>query len=719
MTDRPLVAVVVPGEVDAGPLVDAVRRQHPDWEIRTIWAGDPELRPAGHEAVDLDELTLARVEPDARPILVAAHHLGARGDRPVVVLVAGRVAVAGPLDALVPEPGRLVVVPRLLDAAEPGGYPTLAELAAVGTCSTSVLGVGPGAGTALAWISARLDDPDPAPLGTLLGLGVIPADRCGDPSIGASVWRWGDGPPALLEAPNHDPRRPWLLDPELAGPPRTPITDPDRAAFVASVADQLGSGVLSIGLPGGLEVDDVVRHILRHDPPVGLRPWSDAAAVRRHIERRYWAVAHELRPQLRWRFPSPFGADAQGFARWAAQAGFIGEAPILLDPADAITDLAVRRTDERTDGVNVVGYLHHQSGVGNIARRVVEILERQGIAHSAVAFGRTENPRLVDPPSTDQELRYSTSIVVVNGDQVPVLRSDVPELFGEGRRVIGIWFWELDSFEGGAGGGDRLVDEIWATTTFMAGAFRSLGTAPVSVVPIPFDRPVARPRPLSSFPPLDGVDGIDDRFVFGVVYDHFSVTERKNPLGAIRAFREAFDPDDGPVLVVKSINGHRHWREQEQVRAAAAGRDDIVVWDELLTRTDHVDFIASLDALVSLHRSEGVGLHLAEAMSLGVPVIATRYSGNLDFMDDDTAYLVDAALVPVGDDGGWAYPSTARWAAPDLSQAATAMRSVVTDRERREAVVAAARASIGVYADEAAFADRVRAAFDGRSRPDR
>jgi glycosyltransferase involved in cell wall biosynthesis len=144
--------------------------------------------------------------------------------------------------------------------------------------------------------------------------------------------------------------------------------------------------------------------------------------------------------------------------------------------------------------------------------------------------------------------------------------------------------------------------------------------------------------------------------------------------------------------VVKTMNARQRWPQHQRVQLAAEGRDDIVVWDEHLARADQMAFLRAVDCLVSLHRSEGLGLHLAEAMWLGTPVIATRYSGNLDLMDDDCAVLIDASLVPVKGGEG-VYPPEARWADPDLDQAAAAMRRVATDR---------------------AFADRLREA--GRNR---
>jgi len=164
--------------------------------------------------------------------------------------------------------------------------------------------------------------------------------------------------------------------------------------------------------------------------------------------------------------------------------------------------------------------------------------------------------------------------------------------------------------------------------------------------------------------------------VFVTTFDQFSVPERKNPFGSIEAFTRAFTDGEGPVLMIKTVNGERGWRNHERLLLAASGRRDIIVWDEHLSRGDQMAVLANADCLVSLHRSEGLGLHCAEAMWLAKPVIATRYSGNLDFMDDTVAAMIDFTYVKVKNGEG-IYPDTAIWADPDLDQAATWMRRLV------------------------------------------
>jgi len=221
-----------------------------------------------------------------------------------------------------------------------------------------------------------------------------------------------------------------------------------------------------------------------------------------------------------------------------------------------------------------------------------------------------------------------------------------------------------------------LVDEVWVASDFTAEALRAASDTPVRTMPIPVPCP---DRSAATRADLGLPEG---RFVFLVTFDHLSVTERKNPLGAIEAFRRAFPESnpDGPVLVVKSINASHRPAEHDWVLQAAAGRDDVIVVDRHLSRGDQMSLVAESDCVVSLHRTEGLGLHLVEAMWFGRPTIATRYSGNLAFMSDDNSALIDAALVPVTHGEGY-FPPEAVWAEPDLDQAASWMQRIVGDPE--------------------------------------
>jgi hypothetical protein len=216
----------------------------------------------------------------------------------------------------------------------------------------------------------------------------------------------------------------------------------------------------------------------------------------------------------------------------------------------------------------------------------------------------------------------------------------------------------------------------------------------VKIVPLPV--------PLLGAPTADrSAVGIPpDRFVFLFSFDFLSTARRKNPLGLVDAYRRAFGPDDGACLVLKSINGAHHPRSLERLRIAVRERDDIVVIDRYLSAEHQAALTGLCDAYVSLHRAEGFGLTMAEAMALAKPVIATRFSGNLEFMDDATAYLVDAGTCEVGPGIG-IYPPDGTWADPDRHHAAALMRRVFEERdEAREVGRRAAERIRGRYGVE-------------------
>ena len=208
------------------------------------------------------------------------------------------------------------------------------------------------------------------------------------------------------------------------------------------------------------------------------------------------------------------------------------------------------------------------------------------------------------------------------------------------RPTIGQWGWETDVLPPSWTAAFDYVDEVWVYSNFMAENLGRLLPMPVVVVP-----------PAVVAPDVDA-DGLtiaqDDRFTFLFMLDLFSTLRRKNPLGLVDAFTRAFAPGEGPRLIVKTINGRFRPEAAEQLRHSAAGHPDVEFVDDYLEPAQKAALIARADCYVSLHRSEGFGLPLAEAMALGTPVIATGYSGNTDFTTPFNSYLVDYTPTNVG-----------------------------------------------------------------------
>lgn len=703
----PVVLLVTPpGTHRPEPLAAAVRAAHPDWQVRPVWAGDPHLRPVldgaigwadpeGEQSV-LRQGQLVTSSPHVarwQRTVAAVRAARADGAAHVVVLAVGAVAVLGPIDSLLARDAPARLVPRAGGPLDDELAPAESELVANGSWSTSAMAFGPDAGPLLDWLDERFASaPLDASVGPVLDRAAVAfaLERCDDERIGVGPFRWSAGDPVLLDVPGFVTDEPWSLDPSDGRRARVDVAGrPDREAVVRSAVPQLAGELRAITAPGGLEIDDAVRALARAAAARGdtvPAAWSEPQAWRAWLEPRYWDELHARRRDLAAAFAQPRGRDAAAFRDWARRA-FVDDrvAPVIGVPAASGQHWG--RAESLGDGVNVVGYLTRESSLGDVARRLCDGLAAAGVALSRLAVQRTASPEVPHAPAPDDVIAHRHTLAVVNADQLPALELDHPELFAAGTRLVGYWFWELEHVPRTMRRVAAQVDEIWVGSRFVADALRAAVDTPVRHVPVPVAPPVASDRTRQSFPQLAG---LGDRFVFAVVFDHFSVTERKNPVGAIEAFRRAFAPGEGPVLVVKSMNAARRWPQHQHVVAAASGRDDIVLWDEHLSRDDHMAFIRGVDALVSLHRSEGLGLHLAEAMWLGTPVVATRYSGNLDFTDDDCALLVDATLTPVVRGEG-VYPPEARWADPDLDRAAAAMRRLVDDPALGARLAAAAR----------------------------
>jgi glycosyltransferase involved in cell wall biosynthesis len=701
MSRRIAAVLVVPhGTHRPEPLAHAVAASHPTWEVGAVWCGDPQMRPPLHDLAwfdrdpsgAADEVGLVAGDASVgewRRSVDVVTRLRAEGFDQIVLLWVGATAVLGAVDALIADPDRpMTLVARSIKGlADDGLWPSEIELGEAGLYSTTVAVFGSESRPVLEWLASNLTGR--AGVGHLLprAAQLFGASVCVEESIGVGPWRWNGTAPALLDVAGYDTSSPWTLDQRATRPMRIELLgQPQRQQALSAAAPQLAGERTELRLPGGLVVDSVVRQVVAESAEVPPAPWSSAAQFRSWLAPRYWRTLHGQRRDLSAAFPVPDGRSAADFQRWCRSAFTCDEVPLLVAAPEQQRSHLVVAEDLRSDGVNLVGYLTRASGLGDVARRVLDAIRQAQLPHTTVATERTASP-IDEAMDVDNRVEFTNSLCVVTADQFPFLAADFDQLFAATRRMIGYWFWELEHVPLQMRQSIAFVDEIWAGSRFVTDAFAAVSPVPVRHVPIPVAEPRSSGRSRQAFPLLAD---IGDRPMFVTVLDHLSVTERKNPVGVIEAFRQAFAPGEGPVLVVKTMNGRQRWPNHQRVLAAADGRADIRVWDEALDRADQMALIAAADCMVSLHRSEGLGLHLAEAMWLGTPTIATRYSGNLDFMDDHNSLLIDAAMVNVVNGQG-VYPTTAKWAAPDREQAAAAMRRIVGDTKVAAKLSAAGR----------------------------
>ncbi len=519
---------------------------------------------------------------------------------------------------------------------------------------------------------------------------------------------------------------------ELAAGPR-PFAPAPSLARLAERVQQRGLGSPPPDLTGPIRW----RRTPADDPsPTPTPPygWARTAAsvrltpsVRRLVRR---ALARGGSPP-----PDPWHGDGGAFTAWVQEetpevgqdvSRFVhetwrswpGAAEAFADPADprlrrwARFDarllaaeppqlLPALADDERAPlpGVNLVGYLRGDFGVGEAGRMVSRAVAASGLPLSTVTIrpGVQRHDAAFLDPGLDPA--FALNLLAVNPHGVFDLVADqayAPLLAS--RPNVGMWYWEVDRFPAELAAAFDLVDEVWCASAYVAAVLAPLTDKPVRQHPLVVTPGDPRPR-------LRRADlGLpEDTFLFGFAFDHLSVFERKNPLGVVAAYREAFGPHDGTALVLKSINGAQFPGDAARVEEAVADRPDIVVIDRHLTGVEMRALMAHLDAFVSLHRSEGLGLGLLDAMALGKPVVATAHSGNMSFMDETTAALVPFRLVEVGP-GRDPYPADARWAEPDLDAAAAALRQLVAEPARRRALGQRARRSVAAHTPERAGA---------------
>ena len=328
--------------------------------------------------------------------------------------------------------------------------------------------------------------------------------------------------------------------------------------------------------------------------------------------------------------------------------------------------------------VLVSGLMNRASGIGRAGRLTAATLEAAGhdvIRHDAEpTFALSPIERL---PFPVQE-QGGDWIIHLNAPEAAKLLSCFRlEDFAD-RRRIGFWAYELHPAPTSWGPITDFFHEIWAPSEFTAEALRAVApTAKISVVPHPApDVSGARPdRSRFGLP--------ENAVLFFSLFDTLSSRSRKNPLGAIQAYTAAFpEPQNDVRLIIKAANAGPDSADLHSL-SAVARRPDIVILTDVFSDEEMLRLLASIDVLVSLHRAEGFGLPLLEAMSLGKPVIATGWSGNMEFMTAENSVLVGYKLVPV-QDAAQIYASNDRlWAEPDIQDAAHHIKRLSADAQAR------------------------------------
>lgn len=352
----------------------------------------------------------------------------------------------------------------------------------------------------------------------------------------------------------------------------------------------------------------------------------------------------------------------------------------------------------RSDGIIVAGDFAGSSGLAESARVLHKVAAAHGLARGAVPLGL---PGFVE--MQPQALAPGAALLaVVNAPVLPTSLLRLPRGALKGRRVIGFWAWELPVVAADWAEGAKFVHEIWGCSRFTAAAFEPLAPGRVRAVPYPvaeMDLPAEGERADFGIP--DGV------FVVTTIFNLASSLVRKNPVGAIAAFKAAFGEKRDYLLVLKLSHVEAYPEDVALIRAAIGDARNVVLLTETVSEARLRGLMRASDVVLSLHRAEGFGLIPATAMLLGRAVVATGWSGNMDFMTPEVSGLVPYRLVKAEDPRGTYALAGAEWAEPDVEAAAVELRRLAGNADARHAMAAAGQA----YARQALGAEPFLAAL--------
>lgn len=475
--------------------------------------------------------------------------------------------------------------------------------------------------------------------------------------------------------------KPWPATEHAGGPPRLEVSlNGTRIALVAPAAP--GPFEVPIDLPA--PVDGVGNRL---DLRLRGTGWSDNLA---------WLgrVTKSLS------FLGPLHRRLQWYRRQNKNRQLRIRA-LVADSGETIFDFANRHSPFNHAfsrkhlrlGMNVVGFHQAELGVGESARCMVRAADAAGLAVAVV-------PLKLNCLNPQGDATLAARLQEANPHGVNVIHVDAPQsrdldhhhgpAFRAGKYNIAYWAWELPEFPDAWLEHAQYFDEIWCPSDFVREAIAAKLPHAVHTMP----HAIGFARPSETTAAIRARFGLPaDRFLFLFLYDLNSYSERKNPRAVLDAYRQAFPSAPNVGVVIKVHNRASNPDAWARLQAEVAEIPGAVLIAETLPRADIYALQAACDCFVSLHRSEGFGLAIAESMFLGKPVISTDWSASAEFVDETNGCPVRARLITLERNVG-PYAKGQTWADPEVEHAAWWMRRLVAEPALREQLGARARATI-------------------------
>jgi glycosyltransferase involved in cell wall biosynthesis len=358
--------------------------------------------------------------------------------------------------------------------------------------------------------------------------------------------------------------------------------------------------------------------------------------------------------------------------------------------------LQINDLDDMCD-VQVIGPANVASGLGQATRMSIAMLRSSGLDVNVFNFDM-DNPAPVgynDEVSTNSLKRAKINLLHLNAEALPLAIAYLPDVFSDSYN-IGYFFWELDTPARCHNLAIKMLDEIWVSTEFGVRQYTSPTGPVVTNVGMTFEvldtpcREECRQMMQRDF----GI-GLTDT-VYLTTFDSYSFIQRKNPVAVVKAFQQAFCSETETVKLIIKTQNREAVSDPEQVRlwkeldALIGGDSRIQLINHTMRYSDLLKLKRGSDCYVSLHRSEGWGFGMIEAMGLGVPVIATNYSGNTDFCTDETCWLVDTHEVYLEKYDYIFVEPGQKWGEPSVNSAAACFSDAYNFPEKRQNKASAA-----------------------------
>ncbi len=334
------------------------------------------------------------------------------------------------------------------------------------------------------------------------------------------------------------------------------------------------------------------------------------------------------------------------------------------------------KTSEFPKGVNLIGPLKAQMGLGQSCRLLANAIKASGTDYTFQNFdliGNVQNGDTSFDSEFSKETPYGINIIHMEPTELMLRCTEFDENLWYQRYNIAFWLWELEEFPNEWVPSIDLVDEIWTPSEFTSESIRKVTDKPVITIPynVTAETDSKYDRKFFDLP--------EDKFLFLVMFDANSTMMRKNPFGAIEAYKKAFGPNDDSVgLVIKTNNAED--KKLAPVKNLLEGYKNIYFITDILEKKAVNSLIKDVDVFVSLHRAEGFGLVMAEAMLNGTVCIATNWSSNTEFMNKDVACMVDYGFITLEKDMS-PYRKGAKWADANTDEAAEYMKKLHDNSE--------------------------------------